>query len=124
MNIHRSPVIQLATSLANATHNPPIPLTITSNGSGTVWMLDRFWLTSTDTGSLSTGDYVQVYQADGNPLPAPLVNGGSYYWIDRGHQQVYYETTHGLLAYGSGMLAYTEAQSAPSAGHADERRPR
>ena len=68
-------------------------LTITGNGSGTVWMLDRFWLLSTDTASLATGDFVQVYQADGNPLPAPLVNGGSYYWIDRGHQQVYYETT-------------------------------
>ena len=105
LNVHRSPVIQLA-----ATPGGP-PITLTGNGSGTIWALDRFWLLSTDTAGLATGDFVQVYQADGNPLPAPLVNGGSYYWIDRGHQQVYYETTHGLLAYGSGMLAFTEAQA-------------
>ena len=106
LNVHRSPVIQLATTLANA--QAGIPIAITGNGSGTVWMLDRFWLLGTDTASLATGDFVQIYRADGNSLPAPLVNGGSYYWIDRGTNRSITRQPQ-LIAAGSGMLAYSEA---------------
>jgi hypothetical protein len=116
LNLNRTPVLQLAASYANATAAPPIPLTISSGGSGTIWRLDDLWLTWTDTKNLYTGDMVQVFQADANPLPSPLVAGNSYYWIDRGHQNIYYETNHALLAYGHGMLASTAANAAAGNG--------
>ena len=43
LNVHRSPVIQLAATPRRAADHDP------GNGSGTIWMLDRFWLLSTDT---------------------------------------------------------------------------
>ena len=101
--IHRSPVIQLATSLANARRasrsRSPATAAERCGCSTLLAALDRYR-------QPSDRRFRSGLSGRRNPLPAPLVNGGSYYWIDRGHQQVYYETTHGLLAYGSGMLAY------------------
>lgn len=109
LNLNRTPVMQLATSYANATATPPVPLTITGNGSGQIWKLDNIWLTDIGSKNLATGDFVQVWPADANPLPTPLVAGTGYYWIDRGHQPIYYEINHALIGYGQGMVAATQA---------------
>ena len=67
------------TSLADATHDPPIPLTITSNGSGTVWMLIGSGSRRPIPAASRPATMSKSIKPTAIRFPTPLVNGGSYY---------------------------------------------
>lgn len=107
-NLKRTPVIQLAASLANAWAGVELPLS--GNGSGTIWRLDDLWMLGPEMKGLNTGDQVTVYAGPAG-LPAPLVHGGQYFWIDHGHQELHSDIDGSLYAYGHGMVAATQANA-------------
>lgn len=76
-NEQHQPTFQLATSKANALAGTP--LTITTNGSGTVTRLDTLVLGGTALSRINTGDKVQVSST--GALPGGLAAATDYYWI-------------------------------------------
>jgi hypothetical protein len=104
LNIQQTPVIQLAASASDAAAGTA--LTITHDGSGTMWRTDQMWLLGVDAKGFNTGDSVQVSQYDENPLPAPLTQNGAYYWISYDHHQQNLGSIHDIVeVYGRGMVA-------------------
>src|SRR5262249_33955064 len=110
-NVQPTPVIQLASSAANAAAGTAIP--ITGSGTGSITRMNSFWLQDINTKNLLTGDSVTI-PSPGTP-PPPLVNNGTYYWISYGKQEIK-DGAGNFVAYGSGFVASTQANALAGVG--------
>jgi Putative phage tail protein len=102
LNVQVQPTIQLASSLANA--NAGTYVAITTNGSGQIYRMEEFWMSDLGLAGLRTGDQVQITASSGTP-PRPFTQGGTYYWIAYGVEQVKNFAQGNTISYGHGVLA-------------------
>lgn len=108
LNVVVKPTLQFASSAANAAAGIYVP--ITSAGSGIVYRMEEFWMNDLGLAGLRTGDQVQIAASSGTP-PRPFTQGGTYYWIAYGVEQVKSFQQGDAISYGHGVLASTQANA-------------